>query len=60
MDAAGLDHYDLARWPAELRVELEATWETIFDLSWYGKAAHWQATVHELRAEDVIEAVRLD
>ncbi|MGT2461121.1 DUF3841 domain-containing protein [Sinomonas atrocyanea] len=58
VDAAGLDPYDLDPWPAELRAELEATWEINFDPSWYGRAAHWQATVHELRAEDVVEAVR--
>ncbi|GAB2741800.1 hypothetical protein [Sinomonas soli] len=58
MDAAGLDHYHFDRWPTELRAELEATWEIIFDPAWYGRAAQWQATVHALRTEDVVEAVR--
>jgi hypothetical protein len=57
-DAAGLDEHDLSGRPDELLGELEATWEIIFDPSRYGRAAHWQATVHELRAEDVVEAVR--
>lgn len=52
VDAAGLHCQDLRGWPADLRAELEATWEMIFDEGRYGRAAYWQATVHELRAED--------
>lgn len=58
VDAAGVDEDDLSDWPAELRDELEATWETIFDPAWYRRAVYWQATVHELRSEDVVEVVR--
>ena len=58
MDAAGADHADLSGWPPELRAELEATWEMIFDPARYGRAAYGQATVHRLRADDVVEAVR--
>ena len=56
--AARVDPDDLTDWPADLRDELEATWEIIFDPVWYGRTAYWQATVHELRIEDVVEAVR--
>jgi alkylhydroperoxidase family enzyme len=58
VDAAGLDEQDPTGWPEELRAELEATWEIIFAPSRYGRAAYWQATLHGLRAEDVVEAVR--
>lgn len=57
---AGLRHDELSAWPSELRQELESTWEPILDPANYGKAGTWQATVHELRAEDVVEAVRFE
>ena len=60
VEAAGVEPQDLSDWPADLRAELEATWDSIFDPANYGRAASWQATVHELRAEDVVEAVRFD
>ncbi|MBT8163605.1 MULTISPECIES: hypothetical protein [Arthrobacter] len=37
--------------------EIEASWVSIFDPANYRKVSYWQATVHELRAEDVTEAV---
>lgn len=58
LHAARADHGDLSGWPPELRAELEATWEIIFDPARYARGAYWQATVHELRAEDVVDAVR--
>jgi glutathionyl-hydroquinone reductase len=46
-------------WPADLRAEIEQSWEHIFDRSNYGRYEVWQATVHALHAEDVVEAVRI-
>jgi hypothetical protein len=60
VDAAGLDEQDLRGWPDKLRAELEGTWEMIFDPSRYGRSACWQATVQELRTEDIVEAVRFE
>lgn len=58
-DAAGLQHAPLKTWPSEFRTEMERSWECIFDRSLFPKADQWQATAHELFAEDVVEAVRL-
>ncbi|WP_415854147.1 DUF3841 domain-containing protein [Sinomonas sp. G460-2] len=57
--AAGARLQDPEGWPAALRDELESSWEAIFDTGAYPRTSYWQATVHELRAEDVVEAVRL-
>jgi len=46
-------------WPADLRGEVERSWECIFDRANYGRHDVWQATVHALRAEDVVSAVRI-
>jgi hypothetical protein len=46
-------------WPADLRAEIERSWECIFDQGNYGRYEVWQATVHVLHAEDVVEAVRI-
>jgi hypothetical protein len=50
----------VSTWPAELRQEIEATWEAIFDSANYERSSYWQATLRELRAEDVTEAVRFE
>lgn len=47
------------RWPRELRTELEASWESIFDLDHCQGRHSVQATSHELRARDVVRAVRI-
>ena len=46
-------------WPADLRAEIERSWECIFDSGNYGRYDVWQATVHALHAEDVVMAVRI-
>ncbi|WP_350225255.1 DUF3841 domain-containing protein [Arthrobacter sp. efr-133-TYG-118] len=58
VSAAGVEHEPVSTWPADLRHEIEASWESIFDPTNYPRISYWQATVHELRAEDVTEAVR--
>ncbi|GHG60651.1 hypothetical protein GCM10012320_35320 [Sinomonas cellulolyticus] len=47
-------------WPPELRRDTEDTWDTILDPSNYGRRHLWQATAHELYAEDIVEAVVVD
>lgn len=47
-------------WPADVRTELEDSWEFMLDPSNYGRYESWQATVHSLRADDVVEAVRIE
>jgi hypothetical protein len=47
-------------WPDDLRREVQDTWLTIFDPANDERAACWQATTHELRAEDVLEAVWIE
>jgi hypothetical protein len=46
-------------WPEDLRTELESNWEFILDPGNYGRYESWQATVHCLYEDDVVEAVRL-
>ncbi|WP_138418748.1 DUF3841 domain-containing protein [Sinomonas gamaensis] len=58
--AAGCDLQMVTTWPSELREEIETSWEEIFDPANYSRRSYWQATVHELLAEDVVDAVRLD
>ncbi len=60
LDARGVDHRAPSTWPDDLRTEIEASWESIFEPSNYGRTDYWQATVHELRTEDVTYAVRLE
>lgn len=46
-------------WPDDLRAEIESSWEAIFDpVTWRAKPT-LQATVRELRAADVVRAVRI-
>ncbi|MDQ0618668.1 hypothetical protein [Arthrobacter globiformis] len=47
-------------WPADVRRELEDSWEFMLDPANYGRYESWQATVHSLRADDVVEAVRIE
>lgn len=57
--AAGVVNTPIRLWPAGLRAEVEQSWECIFDRRLHRRKDPWQATVHELRAEDVVEAVRI-
>ncbi|GAB2722762.1 DUF3841 domain-containing protein [Arthrobacter bambusae] len=57
--AAGVGHDSVSTWPEDLRAEIEASWESIFDTANYRRVSYWQATVHELSAEDVTDAVRI-
>ena len=51
---------DVGSWPEDLRAEIEESWECIFDHEvWSRTGAHVQAVVHELRAMDVVRAVRI-
>jgi len=57
--AVGAPRDQISRWPADVRAEVEATWEGILDTSAYDSSGTWQATTHALYAEDIIEVVRL-
>ncbi|WP_460662499.1 DUF3841 domain-containing protein [Kribbella swartbergensis] len=59
LEAAAVKTAPVHDWPKDLRDEIERSWETIFDPSVYGRRAEWQATMHELCVNDVVEAVRL-
>jgi hypothetical protein len=48
----------LPEWPAELRREIEPSWQFIFDLDAAPGYATWQAVVGELRTDDVVSVVR--
>ena len=58
-DTAGMTRQPLVTWPEELRREAEASWEDIFDATLWTDRSVLQATTHELRAEDVVRAVRV-
>jgi hypothetical protein len=46
-------------WPDDLRAEIESSWEAIFDSRTWRTPPVLQATMRELRAEDVVRAVRI-
>ncbi|MEV7396700.1 DUF3841 domain-containing protein [Aeromicrobium sp. NPDC092404] len=59
LDAHGLTHAPVDTWPAYLREEVEASWLSIFEpCQWSGRDL-LQATLHEIRAEDVVGVSRL-
>lgn len=47
-------------WPEDLRKEVERSWEFVLDPVNYGRYECWQATVHCLHEDDVVEAVRIE
>jgi hypothetical protein len=57
--AAGVPRQPIRNWPADLRADLERTWEHILDPSTFGRSDTLQATMHVLHNEDVLEVVRL-
>jgi hypothetical protein len=59
LEDAGVRAAPVTDWPADLRSEIERSWECIFDRSNYGRYEVWQATVHALHAEDVVETIRI-
>lgn len=56
---AGATGKPVRDWPADLREEVERSWECMFELNNRKPGDCWQATVHTLFAEDVVEAVRI-
>ncbi|MEV0661357.1 DUF3841 domain-containing protein [Actinomadura luteofluorescens] len=57
--AAGMRDAPIRDWPTDLRNEIETSWDCILDRDNYGPFECWQATVHALNANEVIEAVRI-
>ena len=57
--AKGQWGYRVSDWPENFQHEIEATWEQIMHPANYPKTVYWQATTHELRAENVTDAVHL-
>ncbi|NDU74873.1 DUF3841 domain-containing protein [Actinomadura sp. DSM 109109] len=57
--AAGMRAAPIREWPADLRAEIEKSWECILDRANYGPHECWQATAHALHADHVVEAVRI-
>ena len=57
--AAGVLGRGFREWPEGVRRDLEQSWEQFLDPSTYGRWDTVQATAHLLRAQDVIEAVRI-
>ena len=57
VEAAGASKRPPVDWPEELREEIESSWDSILNPANYPRTAYWQATIHELRAEDIVEAV---
>ncbi|WP_165831827.1 DUF3841 domain-containing protein [Brachybacterium endophyticum] len=49
----------MRQWPADLREQIELSWEAIFDPSTWAPGRMLQATARELRAEDIVGAVRI-
>jgi hypothetical protein len=44
-EAAGMRGAPVSDWPADLRAEIERSWESIFNQARYGRHGVWQATV---------------
>ncbi|MEV4000913.1 DUF3841 domain-containing protein [Actinomadura sp. NPDC049753] len=57
--AAGMRDAPVRDWPADLRTEIEKSWESIFDRGNYGPFECWQGTTHALNNDEVLEAVRI-
>jgi hypothetical protein len=49
----------VSQWPDELRDEIETSWRAIFDPETWDPGTAVQATLHEIRASDVVRAVRI-
>lgn len=47
-------------WPPDLRTELEDSRGFLLEPANYGRYESWQATVHSLYEDDVVEAVRVE
>ena len=58
--AAGVRNDRVADWPEHLRMEIQQSWEHIFQPQNFGRSDTVQATAHDLYADDVVEAVRLE
>ncbi|ALO67025.1 hypothetical protein AS189_11625 [Arthrobacter alpinus] len=59
VSAAGQWGNRVSDWPENFQHEIEMTWEQIMEPANYPKTVYWRATTHELRAENVTEAVHL-
>lgn len=59
LKAAGVGNTPVRLWPAAFRAEAEQAWECIFDRTNFSRRDYWQATLHELHAGEVVEAVRI-
>lgn len=59
LDDANVRNSPISEWPADLRAEAESSWECIFDRRRFDRRSYWQATVHDIRAEDVTDAVTI-
>ncbi|RAN69588.1 hypothetical protein B5P43_35545 [Bacillus sp. SRB_336] len=59
VSASGQWGHKVSDWPENFQHEIKATWEQIMHPANYRKTVYWQATTHELRAENVTEAVHL-
>lgn len=59
LEAAGVGGVPVSEWPTELRDQIEQSWESILDPANYGRYECWQATLHTLHTDDVVDAVRL-
>lgn len=57
LDAVSARNPPISHWPDEIRAEVERSWESIFVPANFDRRAYWQATVHEIRTEDVLDAV---
>ncbi|MEU4822874.1 DUF3841 domain-containing protein [Actinomadura sp. NPDC023710] len=57
--AAGLRDAPIRNWTPDLRNEIETSWECILDRANYGPSECWQATVHALNTNEVVEATRI-
>ncbi|WP_427007028.1 DUF3841 domain-containing protein [Pseudarthrobacter sp. H2] len=58
--AAGVRDAGVQHWPEDLRTEIEGSWEHVLEPLNYGRFESWQATMHLLRTDHVLEAVRLE
>jgi hypothetical protein len=59
LENAGVRGAPVRDWPLGLRAEIERSWEYIFEHGNYGRCDVWQATVHALYADDVVQAIRI-
>lgn len=59
VEEVGCLNKPVSEWPDDLRREIQSSWDGIFGAAGWAASATVQATLHEIRSDDVVRAVRV-